>query len=54
LFVGAFHQVDASASIVFKCGPSEVVIDGGGISIQSPLVTITASNVKLKGDVSQA
>ncbi|MDI3284254.1 type VI secretion system tip protein TssI/VgrG [Polyangium sp. 15x6] len=53
MFVGAFHKVDASESIVFKCGASEVVIDGGGITIKSPLVTITAPNVKEKGNVSQ-
>jgi type VI secretion system secreted protein VgrG len=53
MFVGAFHKVDAAEAIVFKCGASEVVIDGGGITIQSPLVTITAPTVKEKGNVSQ-
>jgi type VI secretion system secreted protein VgrG len=53
VFVGAFHKIDASASIVLKCGASSVVIDGGGITIESPLVTITAPKVKEKGDVSQ-
>lgn len=53
MFVGAFHKVDATGAIVFKCGPSEVVIDGGGVTIKAGLVTITASNVKETGNVSQ-
>jgi type VI secretion system secreted protein VgrG len=54
MFVGAFHKIDASASITFKCGSSEVVIDGGGITIKSKLVTITAPDVTLTKTVSEA
>jgi type VI secretion system secreted protein VgrG len=54
MFVGAFHQIDASTAIVFKCGSSEVVINGGGIAIKSKLVTITAPNVTLTKAVSEA
>ncbi|WP_437708762.1 type VI secretion system tip protein TssI/VgrG [Sorangium sp. So ce448] len=52
MFIGAFHKVDAAGAIVFKCGPSEVVIDGGGVTIKAGLVTITAPNVRLKRNVS--
>jgi type VI secretion system secreted protein VgrG len=54
MFVGAFHKVDATSAIVFKCGESEVVIDGGGVTIKTPgAVTITASKVTLTKDVSE-
>ena len=54
VFVGAFHKVDASGSIVFKCGDSEVVIDGGGVAIKAALVTITAPKVTLTKDVAES
>jgi type VI secretion system secreted protein VgrG len=55
MFVGAFHKIDASGSITFKCGESEVVIDGGGIAIKTPgAVTITAPNVTLTKSVTEA
>ncbi len=54
LLVGAFHKIDASGSITFKCGDSEVVIDGGGIAIKAPLVTITAPNITLTKTTSEA
>jgi type VI secretion system secreted protein VgrG len=54
IFVGAFHKIDASGSITFKCGDSEVVINGSGIAIKSKLVTITAPNVTLTKAVSEA
>jgi type VI secretion system secreted protein VgrG len=54
MFVGAFHKIDASGSITFKCGGSEVVIDGGGIAIKSKLVTITAPNITLTKAVTEA
>ena len=55
MFVGAFHKIDASESIVFKCGDSEVVIDGSGIAIKTPgIVTITAPNVTLTSTTSEA
>ncbi len=54
MFVGAFHKVDATSAIVFKCGKSEVVIDGGGVTIKAAVVTITAPNVTLTKAVSEA
>ncbi|HZF47687.1 MAG TPA: type VI secretion system tip protein TssI/VgrG [Polyangiaceae bacterium] len=54
MFVGAFHKVDASSAIVFKCGDSEVVIDGGGVTIKSTTVTISAPKVTLTKAVSEA
>ncbi len=53
-FMGAFHKVDASTAIVFKCGGSEVVIDGGGVTIKGALVTITAPEISLKRTTSEA
>jgi type VI secretion system secreted protein VgrG len=53
-FLGAFHKVDASTAIVFRCGGSEVVIDGGGVTIKGALVTITAPEISLKGTTSEA
>ncbi|WP_437567266.1 type VI secretion system Vgr family protein [Sorangium sp. So ce542] len=52
MFIGAFHEVDAAGAILLKCGPSEVVIDGGGVTIKAGLVTITAPDVRLKRNVS--
>jgi type VI secretion system secreted protein VgrG len=46
-FVGAFHKIDAKGKITFKCGASSLVIDGGGVTITSPLVTITAAKIQL-------
>ncbi|WP_437282028.1 type VI secretion system tip protein TssI/VgrG [Sorangium sp. So ce375] len=52
-FIGAFHKVEAKGAIVFKCGASEVVIDGGGVTITSPLVTILAPKIQLPKKVSE-
>ena len=52
-FIGAFHKIEASSSITLKCGASEVVIDGSGISMTSPIVTITAGKVSLTKAVSE-
>ena len=54
MFVGAFHKIDAATAIVFKCGGSEVVIDGGGVTIKAPLVTISAPSIKLTKATSEA
>ena len=54
MFVGAFHKIDASGSISLKCGSSEVTIDGGGVTIKSALVTISAPTITLTSTVSQA
>jgi type VI secretion system secreted protein VgrG len=52
-FIGAFHKVEAASSITLSCGASTVTIDGGGISMVSPLVTITAGKVTLAKSVSE-
>ena len=52
-FIGAFHSIEAATSITLKCGASEVVIDGGGIALKSPIVTITAGKVAMTKAVSE-
>ncbi len=52
-FIGAFHKVEAKGAIVFKCGASEVVIDGGGVTITSPLVAFLAPKIQLPKKVSE-
>jgi type VI secretion system secreted protein VgrG len=54
MFIGAFHKIDASGSITFKCGESEVVIDGSGVAIKGALVTFTAPNITLTKSVAEA
>src|SRR6185369_4394026 len=50
-FIGAFHKVEAGTSITFKCGASEVVIDGSGVAMKSPIVTLTALKVQMTKSV---
>jgi uncharacterized protein (DUF2345 family) len=45
--------VEASKKITFKCGGSTVVIDGGGITIQAPVVTIFAAKIQLPMKVTE-
>jgi len=52
-FIGAFHKIEADTKITFKCGGSEVVIDGDGVMVKSPLLLVLASKIKLAKDVSQ-
>jgi type VI secretion system secreted protein VgrG len=52
-FVGAFHKIEAGTSITLKCGASEVVIDGSGIAMTSPLVTITAGKISMTKAVAE-
>lgn len=52
-FIGAFHKVEASGKITFKCGGSEVVIDGSGVTLKSTLITITAGKIQLPKAVSE-
>jgi len=49
--VGAMHKVEAKGKITFKCGASSVVVDGGGITVQSPAVDFSASSIKLTKNV---
>ena len=52
-FIGAFHKLEASEAITLKCGASEVVIDGSGITITSALTTILASKIHLPKKVTE-
>lgn len=52
-FIGALHKMEAKTKITLKCGASEVVIDGGGIAITSPMVTFMASKIHLPKNVSE-
>lgn len=54
MLVGAFHKIEASGAIVLKCGGSEVVIDGAGVSIKAAAVTLTAPTITLTKAVSEA
>jgi type VI secretion system secreted protein VgrG len=45
--VAAMHKIDASSSITIKCGASEVVVDGGGITLKSAMVMMTGGAVQL-------
>lgn len=46
-FVGAVQKIEAKGKITFSCGASELVIEGGGIKITSPMVTVTAGKIQL-------
>ena len=52
-FIGAFHKVEASEKITFKCGASTVVVDASGISITSPIVAFLAPKIQLPKKVSE-
>jgi type VI secretion system secreted protein VgrG len=53
-FIGAFHKIEAKDSITFKCGESEVVVNGDGITIKSPIVAFLAPKIQLPEKVSEA
>src|SRR5690606_25607507 len=52
-FIAAFHSLQAKGKITLKCGASELVIDGGGITITSPMVTMMGGKIHLPKDVSE-
>ncbi len=52
-FIGAYHKIDAATAITFKCGESQLVVNGDGISIKSPIVTITAGKIQLTKAVTE-
>ena len=52
-FIGAFHKMEATGSITFKCGGSSVVVDFSGITIKSPIVAILAPKIQLPEKVSE-
>jgi type VI secretion system secreted protein VgrG len=53
-FIGAFQKFEAATAITFSCGASEVVIDGSGISITSPIVAFLSPKIQLTKKVSEA
>ena len=52
-FIGAYHKLEAKGAITLKCGASEMVIDGKGITITSPMVTMMAGKIQLPKDVAE-
>jgi type VI secretion system secreted protein VgrG len=52
-FIGAFHKLEAKGKITLKCGASEVVIDGSGITITSPMITVMGGKIQLPKSVSE-
>ena len=46
-FVGALHKIEAKTAITLKCGDSEVVIDGSGVTMKAALVTFTAAKIQI-------
>ncbi len=44
--VGALQDWTAKSKITFKCGASTLVIDGSGVTLESPMVSISGSTVK--------
>lgn len=52
-FIGAFHKIEAKTKITFKCGASSVVVDSGGFTVKSPLVTVLAAKIQLPKKVAE-
>lgn len=52
-FIGALHKFDAATSITFKCGASEVVIDGSGVTIKGAAVAVLSPKIQLTKKVAQ-
>lgn len=52
-FIGAYHKLEAKGAITLTCGASEMVIDGKGITITSPMVTMMAGKIQLPKDVAE-
>jgi type VI secretion system secreted protein VgrG len=53
-FIGAFHKMEAATAITFSCGASEVVIDGSGVTITSPLIAFLSPKIQLTKKVTEA
>lgn len=49
---GATFNVKAKSKITIKCGASSIVIDGSGVTFQTPAFTLTGSQVAAKKSVS--
>jgi type VI secretion system secreted protein VgrG len=52
-FIGAFQKMEAKTSITLKCGGSEVVIDGSGITVKGALVAMLAPKIHLPKNVTE-
>ncbi|MBX3184456.1 MAG: type VI secretion system tip protein VgrG [Polyangiaceae bacterium] len=52
--IGSIHKMEAKSSITFKAGASEVVMDGSGITITSPIFTCTLPKNHLPKKVSDS
>lgn len=52
-FIGSFQKFDAATSITFKCGESEVVIDGSGVTIKGLAVAVLSPKIQLTKKVAQ-
>jgi type VI secretion system secreted protein VgrG len=52
-FIGAFAKLEAKTAITLTCGASSLVIDGSGVSLTSPIVTILAGKVSLTKAVAE-
>ena len=52
-FIGAFAKLEAKTAITLTCGASSLVIDGSGVSLTSPIVTIIAGKVSLTKAVAE-
>ncbi|HEY2407244.1 MAG TPA: type VI secretion system tip protein TssI/VgrG [Polyangiaceae bacterium] len=44
-FAGAMHKLSANTKITLKVGASSLVIDGGGVTIESPMVMLTGATI---------
>jgi len=52
-FIGSFQKFEAATSITFKCGDSEVLIDGSGVTIKALAVAILSPKIQLTKKVAQ-
>ena len=53
-FIGAFHKLQGKTSVTFKCGAAEVVIDGGGVTLEAPMLMLMAGKVQHTKQVADA
>ncbi len=49
---GSMHDIKAKSKLTIQCGASSIVIDGSGITIQTPTLSLTGSGVKATKAVS--
>ena len=52
-FIGSFQKFEAKTSITFKCGSSEVVVDGSGVTIKGLAVAVLSPKIQLTKKVAQ-